>query len=189
MFSDRISEWEALFGHLRGKDGVRYVEVGCYEGKSLCWMLDNILTGQGVNVVAIDPWSFTPDWETHTQEKWDAVHAQFLDNVRETANSNATVNVMRTHSTYGLSHVPPGEADVVYIDGSHRALACLTDMCLGWKLLKPGGLLVVDDVERWRKPDDWPEGDDPATAVQAFEVLARGPAKRIVGQAVFRRSV
>ncbi len=38
--------------------------------------------------------------------------------------------------------------DVVYVDGDHRAAPALCDMILGWKLLRPGGLMLLDDTNR-----------------------------------------
>ena len=37
--------------------------------------------------------------------------------------------------------------DFIYVDGSHKCLDCYGDMILGWQLLRPGGVLAVDDVK------------------------------------------
>ena len=35
---------------------------------------------------------------------------------------------------------------IVYIDGSHRPEDVLTDAVMAWKLLKEGGIMILDGV-------------------------------------------
>ena len=35
--------------------------------------------------------------------------------------------------------------DFIYVDGSHLAFDCYSDLILSWKLLQKGGLLAIDD--------------------------------------------
>ena len=35
--------------------------------------------------------------------------------------------------------------DFIYVDGSHKAFDCYSDLILSWKLLTEGGLLAIDD--------------------------------------------
>ena len=41
----------------------------------------------------------------------------------------------------------------IYIDGSHIARDVLTDACMAWHLLAPGGIMVFDDY-MWGEPRD-----------------------------------
>ena len=76
--------------------------------------------------------------------------------------------------------------DFIYIDGDHTAFAVLEDMVLSWKLLKIGGMLLVDDYEMKIK-DPWfykshKEFKDtprlmfihPMVAISAFMTIYRG---------------
>jgi predicted O-methyltransferase YrrM len=38
--------------------------------------------------------------------------------------------------------------DLVYIDGDHECAPALVDMLLAWRLLKPGGIMLLDDCHR-----------------------------------------
>lgn len=39
----------------KGKTELKFLEIGCFEGKSTLWLLQNILTGSGCKIVCIDP--------------------------------------------------------------------------------------------------------------------------------------
>ena len=54
-FTVRTPEWKKHLKQYFGKPNVRYLEVGAFEGKSLFWTLDNILTGKNSTAYAVDP--------------------------------------------------------------------------------------------------------------------------------------
>ena len=43
-FTNRIPLWEKILAPLKGKQGIHYLEIGVFEGRSAIWMLENILT-------------------------------------------------------------------------------------------------------------------------------------------------
>ena len=45
--SPHAQAWTADLAHLEGKPAVRALEIGCFEGQSACWFLDNVLTAHG----------------------------------------------------------------------------------------------------------------------------------------------
>jgi hypothetical protein len=46
---------------------------------------------------------------------------------------------------------PLHQFDVIYIDGSHEGRNILEDACLSFHLVKPGGLIMLDDY-KWNHP-------------------------------------
>ena len=62
--------------------------------------------------------------------------------------------------------------DFIYIDGCHNALDCYADMVLGWALLRPGGVLAVDDF-LWNLQDPNPL-NRPHDAVLRFLEVFKG---------------
>lgn len=46
-----------------------------------------------------------------------------------------------------LCQLPVNAFDFYYVDGSHVAPDVMADAVLGWRLLKPGGIMVFDDYE------------------------------------------
>lgn len=62
-------------------------------------------------------------------------------------------------------------ADLIYVDGDHRASAVLNDMVLGFKLLKVGGAMLCDDSVSWchtEKNGVKPLDYSPKLAVDSF---------------------
>ena len=186
MFSDRIPLWEKTMAPYVGKPSIDYLEVGTYEGRSLCWMLDNVLTDPSCRAVAIDTWAVQPDWQEHGKEEWEAVWRTMRANVGD----DPRVRIAAGDSAEQLAvEIAQGSQrfDIAYIDGSHRALACITDMSLAWRLLKVGGAMIVDDISTWPDPPSWHPSDCPATAGAAWAARARIAAPIECGQAVFRK--
>src|SRR5579872_599214 len=55
FLSPNLPVWEKFLAPLRGKPGIRYLEIGVLEGRSLFWMLENIFTDPTSHATAIDP--------------------------------------------------------------------------------------------------------------------------------------
>ena len=60
-FSYHAAMWLTHFGSLAGRRGLRFLEIGSFEGRSACWIAGNLLTGEGSILVCIDPFSGYPD--------------------------------------------------------------------------------------------------------------------------------
>jgi predicted O-methyltransferase YrrM len=113
----------------------RSLEIGFAFGFSTIWMLDALRSQNNSLHVAIDPFE-KRDWggiglyqvqrlAYETRFNWkndDSIHA-LSDLIRETA-----------------------KFDFIYIDGNHRFDAAIVDFYLSDRILKPGGLIVFDDM-------------------------------------------
>jgi hypothetical protein len=53
-FARKSPAWEAALKDFAGKPDLQYLEVGVYEGRSVVWMLENILTHPTSHVTGID---------------------------------------------------------------------------------------------------------------------------------------
>jgi len=133
--------WEKVYAPFKGKPNVAYLEVGCFEGGSIVWMLENILTDPTARVTAIDP---------------------FLGSYKDTYYENLALSgaaekvvTISDYSQRALRGLPWDSFDIIYIDGSHVKESVLEDAVLSWRLLRRGGLLVFDNyrlVEETRVP-------------------------------------
>ena len=126
------------------------IEVGVFEGGTTFW-LSEVLTPHNKNlkIYAIDPHVGSTDMD----EDPDAVQKNFAHNVSVCTYQN--VEYIRKHSEDGLIDlINKGvEAELIYIDGDHKANAVLTDLVLSWKLLKKGGVILCDDAVHWQYKD------------------------------------
>ena len=135
-FKHHIAVWDAILDEFKDSPGINYLEVGCYEGGSAVWMLENVLTHEESTLTCIDP--FLPWFGGEVSKK------RFLSNVKLAGGADRT-NLIIGYSQVELRKLPLESFDIVYIDGDHSAIAVLEDAVLSWPLLKPGGLVIFDD--------------------------------------------
>ncbi len=151
---DHLSVWAKVLEPWRGNPNLRYLEIGLFEGGSMLWMLENILTDQSCRVTGIDCF----DGE---------LRDRFYGNLH-LSGAEDRVTVMNEFSQTALRKLPLDSFDIIYIDGSHVQCDVLEDAVLCWRLLKKGGLLIFDDYH-YLKPFPVPEGYAcPKVAVDAF---------------------
>lgn len=53
-FSKNIPVWERLFAPLKGRPNLQILEIGSFEGRSACWLLEHVLTGEGAGIDCVD---------------------------------------------------------------------------------------------------------------------------------------
>jgi len=149
--SKRGDVWTRHLGKFKGKPGVQGLEVGCLEGRSTLWFLDNILTDPTSHMTCVDI------FEPQNEKRFDHNMEVSGHSKRITKHKGYSQDVLRTleYNTY----------DFVYIDGCHLASCALTDAILSWDLLKPGAIIIFDDY-MWRMHA--PAHTRPKIAVDSF---------------------
>lgn len=131
----RVMEvWKKLLEPLRDKPGVQYLEIGVFEGRSLIWMLENVLTDATARATVIDVFE-------------DSYKDTYLHNIKESGLSGK-VTTLTGFSQVVLRKLPLESFDVIYVDGSHTKDDVLEDAVLSWRLLKKDGLMIFDDYQR-----------------------------------------
>ena len=133
--------------------GVRnFLEIGSFEGRSTVWIAENMMR-KGDSITCIDTWE---GGEEHGAEDMKSVEERFIWNVRTLQMKQPTNLSMRQgKSVDELAGCLVNEEQYhfIYIDGSHIARDVLTDACMAWHLLAPGGIMVFDDY-MWGEPRD-----------------------------------
>jgi predicted O-methyltransferase YrrM len=139
-FDHQLRYFNSILEEFKGKD-VKFLEVGSWEGRSTCWMLDNILTSKDSSITCIDSWQ--GGWE-HSEHDMAEVERRFLSNISENSDR---VEVVKALSKQGLIsiHDRVEHYDFIYIDAGHTMLDVMTDGILAIDLLKPGGIMAFDD--------------------------------------------
>jgi len=158
--------WPDLLAEYCDKPNVRYLEIGVFEGRSLFWMLNNVLTGDGATAVAVD--LFEPGYEN-----------TFIENLRLSGKADR-VRTLKGRSESVLHTLPAHSFDIIFIDGSHAARDVLTDAVQGWLLLADNGLMIMDDYANEKPRDEFmtlsriPDELKPRVAIDAFVTAFRG---------------
>jgi len=156
FFLPAVPVWSLALAKHKDQPNVQYLEVGAFQGMSVCWMLENILTGPGAQVTAIDPFQAFDGVENSKQV--------YEHNIEQTGKQEQ-VKTIEGYSQTELRKLPEAHFDIIYIDGSHRAPDVLEDAVLALRLLKPGGLMIFDDYA-WELNS--PEIDRPDGAINTF---------------------
>lgn len=144
---DRLAAWNRHLKPLAGTP-LAYLEVGVFEGRSMLWMLENVLTHPESRAVGIDI------------ELFD----NYLRNLVRSGKC-ASVQNLRGPSQDLLHTLPKKAFDLIYIDGSHLGRDVLVDAVLAFERLKVGGLMVFDDYQWFT---DWAPEIRPGPAIDAF---------------------
>ncbi len=166
-FSNGLVNFEFVKSHADSKLS-SILEIGSHEGRSTCWMLENLLAEDGV-ITCIDPFGNTPldaykNDELPEQRIIQQIHKHNTDLVKL---PTQTVEVMPVMSYHGLAQliVDRREYELIYVDGSHCSDAVLADATMAFGLLKSGGFMIFDDY-LWRESPD--VLDHPKMSIDAF---------------------
>jgi predicted O-methyltransferase YrrM len=106
------------------------LEVGVWEGRGACWLLDNLLTHPDSRYVGVDAWVSPPGIPT-------------------VAGHNLALHGPKATLITGDSRlvVPHLQAvfDAAVVDGLHTFQGCYADLVNCWPKVRPGGVMIVDD--------------------------------------------
>ena len=163
-FSARVPEISASVSRLDAPPH-RILEIGSWEGRSAVWFLSAF---PGCELTCVDTWEGSVE---HTPDMVSGVYDRFCRNVGASG-AAARVTVLRGSSERVLYGLEPESFDVVYVDGDHHAFAALRDIVFAWGLLRPGGVLLVDDYAGGHPSDD--PLDVPTLGVDTFATLWAG---------------
>lgn len=165
-FSRHIPTWEKFLAHLKGKEYLNGIEVGCWEGQSACWLLQNIFTHPTSKLTVIDPFVGNPENVLQGYEK--DVQDIFRSNIKEIG-ATERVDLKVQRSGVALKYLHENNFDFVYLDGSHITKDVLKDLCFVWPLIKKGGIIVMDDY-KYAKLE---MGAVPSHAIDIFQLIFR----------------
>jgi predicted O-methyltransferase YrrM len=124
----------------------RFLEIGSYEGRSACFLIEEVAALRPIEIYCIDTWD-AGDYG-HLPE----IERRFDHNIQVARSRSKHPAVVYKHKAYSADAMAKlladgnGEAfDFIYLDGSHKAPDVLTDCVMAFRLLKVGGLLILDD--------------------------------------------
>jgi predicted O-methyltransferase YrrM len=154
-FTNNVELWSAWLAEYKNKPNVRGLEIGSYEGRATCWLMDNILTHPTAKLYCIDTLEGSIEHQ-QDQVNMRKVKMNFLNNIAPFQNQNK----IEFHPGYSQTVIRKNPKifsnqlfDFIYIDGSHTAYDVLEDAVLCFRLLKTNGYMIFDDYE-WRRYEE-----------------------------------
>ena len=145
-FTHNIPNFEKCMAEI-GEQRKKFLEIGSYEGRSTCWLLQNGLDKDGGVIACIDPYP-----------NMSEVEERFWGNIKEVIGSAQGIHAFKEPSYQALGEMIKFKEpysftfDFIYIDGDHDPATTLTDACMAWGLLRQGGVMLFDDYEYPQEP-------------------------------------
>lgn len=164
-FSINIPVWQHFLTQYVNMPDLRVLEIGSWEGRSTCWMLDHLLTHPTARITCVDTFAGSVEHESLRQDVVQTIEQRFDQNVEKTGTPEK-VRKMVGSSQAVLRSLIPNSYHLAYIDASHVAADVLEDTLLTWRLVKVGGTIIFDDYG-FQFPEGITEAP-PKIAVDAF---------------------
>jgi len=130
---------------------ISYVEIGVYEGMSLVWMMQYILTHPNSHAVGIDPWLMSLKYD---EEHMEAVRLRAYHNLAPwrkrcslvRGNSIEVIGKALYRKKVGFFGMIRNSVSLCLIDGDHHELSTTRDGELCLHLVRPGGWIMFDQI-------------------------------------------
>jgi hypothetical protein len=154
LTNEAINTWHGIVPQLLNEHGSRTVaEVGVWRGSLSGKMLHRC--PRITRLTLVDSW--TPVYGNDPDHGWmvfgpgtdDQEMADAYRTVVEQFKHDPRVLIYKMPSVQGAELVADGSLDAVIIDALHTYHACKEDILAWWPKLRPGGLMIGDDLSPW----------------------------------------
>jgi len=146
-FQSPLRRWEVLAGLCQQMNAKTFVEVGCREGRTTGFLLENI---PELQVIAIDPWAPIANADEDYKE-WDfaQIERDFWINVGVHRDRVSQKRMLSLDAAKAATPPVPilREYDIVFIDAGHDYDNALADIKAWWPLVRDGGYLCGHDYQ------------------------------------------
>ena len=143
-FTGNIEHWLETF-RIVGKDfnkPAAILEIGSYEGRSACWIAENLLNPKDSYLHCIDTFKGSVE---HTDLQVDLL-TRFTDNIHKTPNAKKIFTFQGDSKKVLVNKLKKkAKYDFIYVDGSHMSIDVIIDGFLSYHLLEDDGVIIFDD--------------------------------------------
>lgn len=115
------------------------LEIGNFEGMSACWFSDEWLSHPSSTLTCVDPFDVSDTCTPVTND----TEKRFLSNIAKSKGS-AKTTICKAYSD-DFFQQNKHTFDIIYIDGSHLPAQVAKDMEHAFSVLRPGGIMWMDD--------------------------------------------
>lgn len=163
-FSPNIPVWKQWFADTITATPIACLEIGSWQGISSAWLLDRVVAPRGGSLTCIDTFEGSSEHQSWLHTLDMSVEEFFDHNIAATGHADLC-RKRKGRSQSVMLQMMNEHFDFIYIDGAHEARYVIQDALLCWRVLRPGGYLLFDDLD-FRFPEH-PE-QDTAKAIDAF---------------------
>jgi cephalosporin hydroxylase len=128
------------------------IEIGCFEGHTTFGLTEMMVQkNSNYKHYAIDPYDMSDDLPLDVLNEAGQL---FMSNLEEFKYKDNVEFIHDTSWNGLLKLLHRGvKADLIYIDGDHRAETVLNDLVLAFGLVDVGGVILCDDCVSWKHQD------------------------------------
>lgn len=151
-FSEYAPDWIKAMLSCGIEIGARrnILELGSFEGRSACWMSDNLLDHPDSTLTCVDTFCGTPEFGTMFSAIFtharSSLHDRFVRNIANSKNARKVRTFITTTEKYLDEIQDDGfQFDLIYVDAGHFEHEAYYDGLASYNVLRPGGILVFDD--------------------------------------------
>ena len=147
-FYENIHGWfnfNQLYSEMVNKfpSGSRFVEVGCWLGRSACYFgVEIINSGKEIKLDCVDTWLGAPELLEEDVVKNGTLYSDFLRNIEPLRN---IITPIRLTSTQASRLYEDESLDFVFIDADHTKEGIEADLLCWFPKVKKGGVLAGHD--------------------------------------------
>lgn len=151
-FSMFIGQWTQIFNScdfLNPNKVIKACEIGSWQGRSTCWIIQNLLSNSASEIHCIDTFGGSMEHPSMGCAENDILFNRFSHNIYVAQgqaqcfpHKGLSHNVLKSMASDYVNYF-----DFMYIDGSHKADDVFNDAVLAFPLVKSGGLIFFDDYE------------------------------------------
>lgn len=126
-------------------DGDIFVELGCWKGRSTCFMgVEIINSGKKIQLCAVDSWRYRPNTEQpcSSQMEFDKVYKEFLTNTKPIID---VLDVYIMDTTYAAEAFDDESVELVFFDASHYKEDLKRDIEAWFPKVRTGGIFAGHD--------------------------------------------
>lgn len=174
-FSSNERTWSAL---VKNEKPARILEIGSFEGRSACWLIENCGSQRALEIHCIDTWGGGIEHQAGgaMPQSMPDVERRFHHNIKVAKSRVSNPIEIVMHKGYShpelaklIAEGKSGYFDLIYIDGSHQAPDVLGDAVLSFPLARTDGVLIFDDYLWYMEPRGQQDSFNmPKPAIDAF---------------------
>lgn len=144
--------YKHILSVLDKNESINILEIGSYEGCSSCYFSDMLLDNENSSLICVDPFDLN-DEVTPVDEQTKTI---FYSNIEKSSNFGK-VKIYETYSDDFYKLYNGKLFDFIYIDGAHTDVQIKKDLENCFNLLKPTGIMWMDDYNNnWKQTfDNW----------------------------------
>lgn len=130
-------------------DDSRFVEVGCWRGRSACFLGVEIHnSGKKISLDCVDTWKGSEEHIGYSILEDDGLYKEFLGNIEPIKH---IINPLRMTSLEASSLYEDESLDFVFLDASHKYEDIKMDMEAWYPKVKKGGIFSGHDYPTWQE--------------------------------------